>query len=149
MPMHAPHPQQSKCEDAVDTAMTKLYLAGPMFCDAELSYNLRLKELMAAEGYDLVLPQEKPLAISPEKMSDPEYRDAATMMVFEADTQCIRECDALVFLMDGRVPDEGACMEVGYAYAIGKECFGLKTDKRVSELGTDNLMIGGAVKLRV
>lgn len=51
--------------------------------------------------------------------------------------------------MDGRVPDEGACIEVGYAYGIGKECFGIKTDTRVSELGTDNLMIGGALKLRV
>lgn len=129
--------------------MTRLYLAGPMFNEAELSYNLRLKEEFAARGYELVLPQEKPLHLSPERMSDGAYRDAATMMVFQTDTESIRGCDALVILMDGRVPDEGACVELGFAYAVGKECFGLKTDIRVSELGTDNMMIGGAVKLRV
>ena len=43
--------------------------------------------------------------------------------------------------MDGRVPDEGATFELGYAYAKGKTCIGLKTDVRVSERGGDNIML--------
>ncbi|MBP5727242.1 MAG: nucleoside 2-deoxyribosyltransferase, partial [Clostridia bacterium] len=40
-------------------------------------------------------------------------------------------CDAVLFLFDGRVPDEGACFELGYCcYAKGKRCIGYKTDAR-------------------
>ena len=45
--------------------------------------------------------------------------------------------------LDGRVPDEGACVELGYAYARGKRCIGIKTDVRVAEFGGDNMMISG------
>ena len=39
-------------------------------------------------------------------------------------------CDAILFIFDGRVPDEGACFELGYCYAKGKKCIGYKTDAR-------------------
>ena len=29
----------------------------------------------------------------------------------------IKNCDILIFFLDGRVPDEGACVELGMAYA--------------------------------
>lgn len=41
-------------------------------------------------------------------------------------------------LIDGRVPDEGACIELGIAYAQGKRCYGLKTDTRTIQLDLDN-----------
>ena len=49
-----------------------------------------------------------------------------------------------LFLFDGRVPDEGACFELGYCYAKGKRCIGYKTDARSFIDGFDNLMLCGA-----
>lgn len=64
-------------------AMTRLYLAGPLFSEAERQYNIRLREMMGEHGYELFLPQDMDLRIDPERMSDGAYRDAATMMAFE------------------------------------------------------------------
>ena len=42
--------------------------------------------------------------------------------------------------------DEGACVELGIAYGIGKRCYGFKTDTRSVELGLDlNPMISGCM----
>ena len=47
-------------------------------------------------------------------------------------------------VLDGRVPDEGACVELGIAYASGKRCYGIKGDARSVELDMDlNPMIRG------
>lgn len=43
-------------------------------------------------------------------------------MIFEKDVQELKNSDVVVFNMDGRVPDEGACVEIGIGYALGKEC---------------------------
>ncbi len=130
--------------------MTRIYLAGPLFCRSERDYNASLKAALAEEGYELLLPQDNDFSLNPQKMAaNQDYRDAATMMVFQADLEMLDSCDAVVLNMDGRVPDEGGCVEIGYAYARGKECFGIKTDVRTAEFGTDNMMIGGVLKLRV
>jgi nucleoside 2-deoxyribosyltransferase len=48
--------------------------------------------------------------------------------------------------MDGRVIDEGASFELGYAYSRGKVCIGLKTDvRRLLAIG-DNPMIECALR---
>lgn len=129
--------------------MTRIYLAGPLFCAAERDYNLKLKDALALDGYELVLPQENGITINGGKMlTNPDYRDAAIMMIFQSDLEMLESCDAVLINLDGRAPDEGACVEIGYAYAKGKECFGLKTDVRTAEFGTDNMMISGVLKLR-
>jgi nucleoside 2-deoxyribosyltransferase len=48
--------------------------------------------------------------------------------------------------MDGRTIDEGAAFELGYAFALGKACVGLKTDARSLFTFGDNPMIEGAVR---
>ncbi len=130
--------------------MSKIYLAGPLFCKSEKDYNISLKEALAECGHELMLPQDNSASLNAGRMvSDQEYRDAATMMVFESDLTMLEACDVLLINLDGRVPDEGACVELGYAYAKGKECFAIKTDVRAAEFGSDNMMIVGAVKLRI
>ena len=54
------------------------------------------------------------------------------------------ENDIHQVVLDGRVPDEGACVELGIAYANGKRCYGIKGDARSVELDMDlNPMITG------
>ena len=47
-------------------------------------------------------------------------------------------------MLDGRVPDDGACVELGIAYASGKRCYGFKSDARTIEQDMNlNPMIAG------
>ena len=56
----------------------------------------------------------------------------------------VLKSDIVFVLLDGRVPDEGACVELGIAYASGKRCYGFKSDARSVEFGMDvNPMIIG------
>ena len=65
-------------------------------------------------------------------------------MIFEKDRDEVLKSDILFILLDGRVPDEGACVELGIAYANGKRCYGVKTDARSVEINMDlNPMITG------
>jgi nucleoside 2-deoxyribosyltransferase len=64
--------------------------------------------------------------------------------LFMLDCQHLDWCDAVLFIYDGRVPDEGACFELGYCFAKGKRCIGYKTDARSFIDGYDNVMLHGA-----
>ena len=67
-------------------------------------------------------------------------------MIFALDAQEVKKADIVFMNIDGRVPDEGACVELGIAYASGKRCYGLKTDTRSVEMKLDmNPMISGCM----
>jgi nucleoside 2-deoxyribosyltransferase len=65
----------------------------------------------------------------------------AARYVFNVDKAALDSCDLLLIVMDGRVIDEGAAFELGYAYSSGKRCFGLQTDVRRLIAGNNNPMI--------
>ena len=129
--------------------MKRIYLAGPLFCNAEIEYNLRMKAELSKAGFEVVLPQENTMDFDSARMSEKEYSEDVAGKICAHDFELLDSCDILVFNLDGRVPDEGACVELGYAYAKGKPCFGLKTDIRVSEFGIDNIMITGTLKGKI
>lgn len=108
--------------------MAKIYFAAPLFCKAELDFNAGVADILRKNGHDVFLPQEV----------TGEYD---SQVLFRNDVEHIDACDVFLFVMDGRVPDEGASFELGYAYAKKKICVGLKTDVRVSERGGDNIML--------
>ena len=126
----------------------KIYIAGPMFSEAEMIYNERISHLLEGNGYGTFLPQRDAADVG-------DLRDAgmtweqANSHIFEQDIQGIRDSDIVLFVLDGRVPDDGACVEIGYAYAMGKECIGLKTDPRSFMGEQDNPMIIGALRNRI
>ena len=65
-------------------------------------------------------------------------------IIFQKDKEEVLKADILFMILDGRVPDEGACVELGIAYANGKRCYGFKSDARSVELDMDlNPMITG------
>ena len=119
----------------------KVYFAAPLFNISELDFNLKLTHLLESYGYDVFLPQRDGyLAAELEGKSQDELTD----MIFKKDLEEVLKADILFILLDGRVPDEGACVELGIAYANGKRCYGFKTDARSVEFGLDlNPMITG------
>lgn len=122
----------------------KIYFAAPLFSAAELKFNQELVNKIEQLGLKVHLPQrDGPLFTELIKVID---RDSLNKKIFDADFSAIKECDALLMLLDGRVPDEGACVELGIAVALGKRCFGLKTDSRSFRDGADNPMLLGSLE---
>ena len=122
-------------------AGNKIYFAGPLFSESEREYNAKLTEILEEYGYEVFLPQRDGfLAAELEGMTEEEK----TQMIFEKDLEHVLEADIVFMVLDGRVPDEGACVELGIAYASDKRCYGFKTDARSVELDMDlNPMISG------
>ncbi len=125
-----------------------VYIAGPLFSKSELDFNLRLNEFLKNLGFNTFLPQRDGHLLS-ELVSNGSAKAEAIQKIFQKDTENIKNCDLVVFVMDGRVPDEGACVEIGLAFAYNKECFGLKTDSRSLMDNMDNPLIIGALKGRI
>ena len=126
----------------------RVYIAGPLFCQAELEFNLKVDEYLNKLGFKTFLPQRDGHLLADLIVSnEPKYN--AIKKIFELDVDEIKKSDILVFIMDGRVPDEGACVELGITYSLNKECIGLKTDSRFLMDNLDNPLILGSVKGRV
>ena len=125
-----------------------IYIAGPMFSEAERTYNEMIAQLLEENGYGVFLPQRDAMDVQ-ELLDEGMGWDQVNQHIFDEDIQGIRGCDIVLFVMDGRVPDDGACVEIGYAYALGKECVGLKTDLRTFMGKYDNSMIVGALRNRI
>jgi len=125
----------------------RIYIAGPLFSQGELEFNLIVNEHLKNLHFDTFLPQKDGHKLS-DLISNNQKSDAVKT-IFEKDIEEIKKSDIILFIMDGRVPDEGACVELGIAYALGKHCIGLKTDPRFLMDSIDNPLILGALKGKI
>jgi nucleoside 2-deoxyribosyltransferase len=115
-----------------------IYLAGPLFSEAERRFNLELTHRLEAIGFDVFLPQRDGVERdrAPYDTMTPEERRHA---MFHLDRTRILDAD--VFVLNGRIPDEGACEELGIAYCQKylqnekKLLVGLHTDTRAAFIG--------------
>ena len=137
--MSQPVPTESTEKD--DARGKKVYFAAPLFSQGEKDYNLFLTKLLEDHGYEVFLPQRDGyLAAELEGKTEEEL----TRLIFEKDLSEVLKADIIFMVLDGRIPDEGACVELGLAYANGKRCYGVKTDARSVEINMDlNPMIAG------
>jgi nucleoside 2-deoxyribosyltransferase len=114
-------------------------VAGPLFSEAELLYNLKLASVLERH-MDIYLPQR-----DGGRLVDLVERgvnvEAAYQSIYERDVQALQEADGLFLLMDGRSIDEGAAFELGFAAALRKVCVGLQTDpRRLLPLGNNPMI---------
>lgn len=114
-----------------------IYFAGPLFSEAERRFNLDLTTELESLGFRVFLPQRDGVDRDspPYDAMAPEERRRA---MFELDRSQIFAADVFLFVLDGRVPDEGACVELGIAWchkwlhASEKFLIGLHTDPRAA-----------------
>ncbi|GGL38958.1 nucleoside 2-deoxyribosyltransferase [Halarchaeum grantii] len=121
----------------------RLYFAAPLFNPMERSFNADLTDRLEDAGHDVFLPQRDGV-----ETVDREFDSEAERMetIFELDREGVVESDAVVAVLDGRVPDEGVMVEIGIAHENDVPVFGLKTDDRVfAPDETLNAMIHGAL----
>ncbi|MGH3867786.1 MAG: nucleoside 2-deoxyribosyltransferase [Pseudonocardiaceae bacterium] len=121
------------------------YIAAPLFSQAEKDFNLRVDAVLRSLDLDTFLPQRdgsEAARLVRQGMDERTVRQR----LFDLDCAAIDDCALFVFVLDGRVPDEGACVELGMAFARGKPCFGLQTDsRRFGGTDSNNLMIDYAL----
>ena len=121
----------------------KVYFAGPMFNQAEKEFNLKITKVLEDCGYQVFLPQRDGIEAA---QLNGKTEEELTKMIFDLDAGQVKKADIVFMNIDGRVPDEGASVELGIAYGIGKRCYGFKTDTRSIELALDlNPMISGCM----
>jgi hypothetical protein len=118
----------------------QIYLAGPLFSEAERRFNLELTHRLEVLGFEVFLPQRDGVErgrLPYDSLTTEERRHA----MFDLDRTSIFDADVFLFVLDGRVPDEGACVELGIAYCQQylqdgeKLLVGLHTDTRAAFIG--------------
>ncbi len=122
----------------------KIYIAGPLFNDAEKAFNEKIDAVLRECGHETYLPQRDGGIVA--EMPDTVEGQPKQTYVFRKDLKNLETADVFLLLMDGRVPDEGACVALGYCYARGKRCVGYQTDVRLAFGGENNIMLSGALE---
>lgn len=117
-----------------------IYFAAPLFSLAERRFNSALTEKLEALAYSVFLPQRDGVE-STKPPFDKMTPDARRKALFETDRNQILDSDIFLFILDGRVPDEGACVELGMAYIAKlknnkpRVIIGFHSDARASFIG--------------
>src|SRR5579862_1472470 len=106
----------------------RLYLAGPLFSEAELEFNRNLKAALS-NFFEVYLPQEDGQLLV-NLLNDGVPAPVAKKSIFSHDIAAIEAAEFLLLILDGRVVDEGAAFELGVAFSLGKKCVGFQTDPR-------------------
>ena len=115
-----------------------IYFAAPLFNAAEKQFNLQLTERLEALGYRVFLPQRDGIEQEEQDTVDAAAKERLQRKIFELDSSKVYESDVFLFVLDGRVPDEGACVELGLAHADkirrkqDRLLIGLQTDVRAA-----------------
>lgn len=119
----------------------KIYLAAPLFTQAERRWNRELKLALEARGEGVIvhLPQDSEL----------EFRDGKPdfAAVFRGDVEGMDLCDVIIAILDGSDSDSGTAWECGYAYARGMPVVGVRTDFRMHEDSHLNAMLSQSMKI--
>src|SRR3989344_6281136 len=122
----------------------KIYIAGPLFNEIELQRNRELRDFLITLGFETYLPQEDG-GVSYDIITKGGNVRETRKKIFENDVKEIHESDIILCILDGRVPDEGMCIELGTGFSSGKICIGYLTDKRSFDIHGLNLMIEGCL----
>lgn len=112
----------------------KVFLAAPLFSEAERDFNSKVAKRLRDKGFEVWLAQESPFIH--------EGTSREKQKIYEKDISALKACDVVVAVLDGAKVDSGVAFETGYAVAIGKPVMGLKTDHRAFSKTEDvNLML--------
>ncbi|MFA5398526.1 MAG: nucleoside 2-deoxyribosyltransferase [Methanomicrobiales archaeon] len=109
--------------DVYDFARYRVYLAAPLFSEAERAYNRSVADLLGQHLFTVHLPQE---------CGDSSALRSAdhTRAIFTENLAALGESDVVVAVIDGADADSGTAWEMGYAYAQGIPVIAVRTDFR-------------------
>jgi len=120
--------------------MCKVYLASPLgFSPEWKSYRDKIKRRVAETGCWVFDPWDQNFrteiqqarTISAWVARVAAFKRIATR-IGRSNEDAVRDCDLILGVLDGAELDSGTASEIGFAAALGKKCYGLRTDFRVS-----------------
>ena len=121
----------------------RIYLAGPLFSEAERMWHLSFKKELEEVGHDVVWPGE---LVSNDDIA--MWGEDAAKNIMITDIDALLSCDIILALLDGTQVDDGTAWELGYAFCKGIPAFGIRTDFRnagETKHGVVNAMIEGSL----
>lgn len=123
-----------------------MFIAGPLFSQAEREFNLKVDKYLNKHRFETFLPQREVGKLW--KRIRKRGRKACRV-IYEEDLRGLEGADVVVAILDGPDVDSGTAFEVGYACARGKPVIGLKTDMRVFARGEEvnNMLAQGVRKI--
>jgi nucleoside 2-deoxyribosyltransferase/predicted secreted protein len=124
-----------KAMDVKTFGQYRVYLAAPLFSEAERAYNLSIARYLRNNFFDVYLPQEA-------GDNSPARNKKEQVRIFSENLKALKNADTIVAIIDGADADSGTAWEMGYAYARGKKVIGLRTDfRRAGSYEKVNLML--------
>jgi nucleoside 2-deoxyribosyltransferase len=135
-------------------AGSPVYLSGPMFSNAEVGEQQKIARALEKAGFETYSPQRDGIELArvmgninapplpPDVMK--EVMPFVRKLVFAVDVyQLLERCKAVVFNLDGRVPDDGSVMEAALGWTAGLPVVIYKTTPITMLGGQDNPMVSG------
>lgn len=124
-----------KAIDVSEFARYRVYLAAPLFSEAERAYNAALAELLRQHLFEVYVPQDTG--------DDSHIRDGVEhLRIFKSHKKALHHVDTVVAIIDGADADSGTAWEMGYAAALSKPVIAIRTDfRRVGIHEHVNLML--------
>ena len=134
----------------MEKRLYKIYCAGPLFNPKEKEEMAQIALVLERAGYSVFLPQRDGLEFAElfpfflEKgVSAQHAQNILNMAIFSLDVFQIMNSAGLLLNINGRVPDEGAMVEAGIAWAHNKVVVIFKTDSRSLVQGNCNPLVLG------
>lgn len=123
----------------------RIFIAAPLFNEMERERNEKINKFIKSLGYKTFLAQND-VGLSYDLIWNRRQKNNIRKKIFESDVKGLISSDIILFLLDGRTPDEGMCIEVGMGWILDKPCIAYKTDNRaMDEFGDNNIMIDGCI----
>jgi hypothetical protein len=128
----------------------RLYVAGPLFSEAERAWLDDLASRLRSEGFDCFVPHE----------NFPKLADVTLEDVYRIDSSGLQSANALVAWLDGPMVDDGTACEIGMFAELVRNggdhyrgIVAIATDIRLERRragtvvgGGMNLFVGGAIE---
>lgn len=102
-----------------------IYLAGPLFTQAEQAWLRSVKAELMRNGHEVCWPFE---LFTEGQIAD--WGPIAPRRIMERCREALDASHSVVAWLDGTQVDDGTAWEIGYAHARGKTVLGLRTDSR-------------------
>jgi len=112
-------------QDVFDFSKYRIYLAAPLFSEAERTYNASIADLLRSHYYEVYLPQET-------GDDRAERGKKEHIQIFRRNKRAIKDADFVVAIIDGADADSGTSWEIGYAAGLKKKVIALRTDFRMA-----------------
>lgn len=123
----------------------RIYLAAPFFSEGERCLNEIILQRLDPH-WRVFYPYRDGVRMTDLLIQGVTPRSAVDQ-VGRCDFEQIKICDLVIAVLDGRVPDEGVCVEVGLARGLNKDVIGLLTDTRSCFSWGSNPMLSSCLSL--